>query len=153
MKKLLSAAVLALSVAACQQGSPYQQAYGTNFPGPKDGMAVVYLVRGPAAPDAPPIPISVSRQAVGSLAGSSWIRLDVTPDPVDLRAFGTQDSTEVIITMSAGDTRFMIVEPEGATNAKLLTVSWDEGRKLVRAGQQAPSSYYPAPPDPPMGSN
>ena len=38
MKKLLSAAVLVMSVAACQQGSPYQQAYGTNFPGPKDGM-------------------------------------------------------------------------------------------------------------------
>ena len=47
----------------------------------------------------------------------------------------------------------MIVEPEGATNAKLLTVSWDEGRKLVRAGQQAPSNYFPPPPDQPMGSN
>lgn len=146
MKKLLSAAVLALSVAACQQGgmSPYQQAYGTNFPGPKDGMAAVYLVRATAPPDAPPIPISEGRQAVGSLTGSSWMRLDAPPNPLDLRAYGSQDSTELIITVAAGETYFLVVEPVGATNAKLMTVSWDEGRRLVRQGQQVPSNYYPA---------
>jgi hypothetical protein len=146
MMKLLSAAVLALSVAACQQGgmSSYQQTYGANFPGPKDGMAAVYLVRGAAPPDAPPIPISAGQQAVGSLTGSSWMRLDVLPDPLDLRAYGNRDSSEVIITVSAGETRFMIVEPEGTTNAKLLTVSWDEGRRLVRQGQQVPTNYYTA---------
>jgi hypothetical protein len=146
MKKLLSAAVLALSVAACQQGgmSPYQQAYGTNFPGPKDGMAAVYLVRAAAPPDAPPIPISEGRQAVGSLTGSSWIRLDALPNPLDLRAYGSQDSTELIITVAAGETYFLIAEPAGATNAKLMTISWDEGRRLVRQGQQVPSNYYPA---------
>lgn len=147
MKKLLSAAVLALSVAACQQGGPlsgWQQAYGTNFPGPKDGMAAVYLVRGAAPPDAPPIPISESRQAIGSLTGSTWIRLDALPNPLDLRAYGSQDSTELIITVAAGETYFLIAEPVGATNAKLMTISWDEGRRLVRQGQQVPSNYYTA---------
>ncbi len=146
MMKLLSAAVLALSVAACQQGgmSSYQQTYGTNFPGPKDGMAAVYLVRGAAPPDAPPIPISAGQQAAGSLTGSSWMRLDALPNPLDLRAFGSQDSTELIITVSAGETYFLIAEPVGTTNAKLMTISWDEGRRLVRQGQQVPSNYYPA---------
>lgn len=145
MMKLLSAAVLALSVAACQQGgmSSYQQTYGMNFPGPKDGMAAVYLVRPAAPPDAPPIPISEGRQAVGSLAGSTWIRLDALPNPLDFRAYGSQDSTELIITVAAGETYFLIAEPAGTTNAKLMTISWEEGRRLVRQGQQVPSNYAP----------
>ena len=147
MKKLLSAFALALSVAACQGGgngiSSWYQAYGSSsFPGPKDGMAAVYIVRDVAAPEAPPIPITVGRQTVGSLAGSTWMRFDVPPDPYDLRAFGGQESTELIITVTAGETRFLVAEPVGGNNAKLMTLSQEDGRNLVRKGQQAATSYY-----------
>ena len=84
MKKFLGAALLALSVSACQPGvgSDWYQAYGTaSFPVAKDGMAALYIVRDKAPADAPGIPITMSRNAVGSLTGSTWMRLDLPPDP------------------------------------------------------------------------
>jgi hypothetical protein len=64
MMKFLGAALMALSVAACQPGgSEWYQAYGSNsFPVAKDGRAALYIVRDKAPPDAPSIPISMGRK-------------------------------------------------------------------------------------------
>lgn len=140
MMKVLGAALLALSVAACQAGegmtSEWVKAYGPNFPAPKDGMAALYIVRDAAPPDAPTIPVTMGRSPVGSLTGSSWIRLDLPPDPIDLRTYGSQESTEVIVTVVAGETRFLLAEPKGTNDAQLTWLSWADGRRLVRKGQQ-----------------
>ena len=71
MMKFLGAALLALSLSACQNSpSPWYQAYGTtSFPVAKEGMAALYIVRDKAPPDAPSIPISMSRHPVGGLTG------------------------------------------------------------------------------------
>jgi hypothetical protein len=140
MMKFFGAVLLALSVGACQPGQGFQseqtRAYGTNFPVAKDGMAAVYIVRDLAPPDAPAIGITRSRIPVGSLPGSSWMRLDLPPDPYDLRAYGTHESTELIITVVAGETRFLLAQPKGANDAELRWLSWEDGRRLVRQGQQ-----------------
>lgn len=145
MKKFLGAALLALSLSACQSSpSPWYQAYGTNsFPVAKDGMAALYIVRNAAPPDAPSIPISMSRHPVGGLAGSTWMRLDLPPNPYDLRAFGSSESTELIITLVAGETRFLLVEPKGTSDAQLMWLSQDDGRELVRKGTQVGGYYNP----------
>lgn len=141
MKKFLGAALLALSVSACQPGpvspSQWYQAYGSaSFPGPKDGMAALYIVRDKAPADAPGIPISMSRNAVGSLAGSTWLRLDLPPDPYDLRAYGDGESTELIITVIPGETRFLLAQPKGTNDAELTWLSQEDGRRLVQQGTQ-----------------
>ena len=139
MKKFLGAALLALSVSACQPGvgSDWYQAYGTaSFPVAKDGMAALYIVRDKAPADAPGIPITMSRNAVGSLTGSTWMRLDLPPDPYDLRAYGSEENTELIITLVPGETRFLRAEPKGPNDAQLTWLSQVDGRRLVRQGTQ-----------------
>ena len=141
MKKFLGAALVALSLSACQpgQGSPssWYQAYGTNsFPVAKDGMAALYIVRDVAPADAPSIPIAMSRNPVGGLAGSTWMRLDLPPDPYDLRAYGSDESTELIVTLVPGETRFLLAQPKGNNDAQLLWLSQEDGRRLVRKGTQ-----------------
>jgi hypothetical protein len=146
MMKFFGAVLLALSLGACQQGpglqSSYQKGYGQTFWVPKDGMAAVYIVRDVAPADAQAIGITRSRTPVGSLPGSSWMRLDLPPDPYDLRAYGTQESTELIITVSAGETRFLLAQPKGSNDAELLWLSWEDGRRLVRQGQQVGTYTY-----------
>lgn len=138
MMKSLGAALLALSLSACQSSPSYwYQAYGTNsFPVAKDGMAALYIVRDAAPADAPNIPIAMSRNAVGSLPGSSWMRLDLPPDPYDLRAYGSEASTELIVTLVPGETRFLLAQPKGNNDAQLTWLSQDDGRELVRRGTQ-----------------
>ncbi|MCA0302701.1 MAG: hypothetical protein LCH95_09855 [Proteobacteria bacterium] len=145
MMKFLGAALLALSLSACQNSpSPWYQAYGTtSFPVAKDGMAALYIVRDAAPPDAASIPISMSRNPVGGLAGSTWMRLDLPPNPYDLRAFGSSESTELIITLVAGETRFLLAEPKGTNDAQLMWLSQEDGRELVRKGTQVGSYYNP----------
>jgi len=145
MMKFLGAALLALSLSACQNSpSPWYQAYGTtSFPVAKDGMAALYIVRDAAPPDAASIPISMSRNPVGGLAGSTWMRLDLPPNPYDLRAFGSSESTELIITLVAGETRFLLAEPKGTNDAQLMWLSQEDGRALVRKGTQVGSYYNP----------
>lgn len=145
MMKFLGAALLALSLSACQSSSsPWYQAYGTNsFPVAKDGMAALYIVRDTAPPDAPSIPISMSRNPVGGLAGSTWMCLDLPPNPYDLRAFGSSESTELIITLVAGETRFLLAEPKGTNDAQLMWLSQEDGRELVRKSTQVGSYYNP----------
>jgi hypothetical protein len=63
------------------------------------------------------------------------MRLDLLPAPYDLRAFGTQGSTELIVTVNAGQSRFFLAEPKPPGNAQLREIPQDEGRRLVRKGQ------------------
>jgi hypothetical protein len=140
MKKFLLVVALSLLAAACTSSTPggmsrWMEAYGPNFPAPKPGQAALYLVRGDAAPDAPPISLTMGRQPLGSLTGLTWMLFDLPPDLCDLRAFGTQESTELIITAAAGETRFLLVQPTPDGNVELLELSPAEGRRLVRQGQ------------------
>ncbi|MBX9946051.1 MAG: hypothetical protein K2Y40_18395 [Reyranella sp.] len=142
MKKFLVAAALALSVAACAQGgggSTWMQAYGPTFPGPKEGEAAVYLLRGEPGQDASPINVTVDRRELGGLAALTWMRLDLLPDLYDLRAFGPQANTELIITVTAGQSRFLLVEPKAPGGAQFVEISQAEGRRLVRKGQPVTS--------------
>jgi len=145
MMKFLGAALLALSLSACQSSpSPWYQAYGTNsFPVAKDGMAALYIVRDAAPADAPNILVSMSRHPVGGLTGSTWMRLDLPPDPYDLRAFGSSESTQLIVTVVPGETRFLLAQPKGTTDAELTWLSQEEGRELVRKGTQVGTYYNP----------
>ena len=38
--------------------------------------------------------------------------------------------------MVAGETRFLLARPKGTNDAELLWLSWEDGRRLVRQGQQ-----------------
>ena len=136
MKKFLLAVVLSLLAAACSSGtSLWMEAYGPNFPVPKPGQAAVYLVRDAAPDDAPPISLTMGRQPLGSLTGLTWMLFDLSPSLYDLRAFGTQENTELIITTAAGETRFLLIQPTPDGNAELLEISSLQGRRLVLQGQ------------------
>jgi hypothetical protein len=140
MKKLVVAVVLSLLAAACANvkfggTSRWVDAYGPNFPQPNPGQAALYLVRDKASPDDPPINVSLGRQVLGGLNGQTWMLLDLDPKLYDLRAFGTQESTDLIITVDPGQTRFLLVQPTPSGNAEMLELSPAEGRRLVRLGQ------------------
>ncbi|OFW99315.1 MAG: hypothetical protein A3D94_09735 [Alphaproteobacteria bacterium RIFCSPHIGHO2_12_FULL_66_14] len=142
MKKLLVVAALALSAAACSPGagSTWEKSYGKTFYEPNAGMAAVYIIRDDPGQDTSPISIVNGQSPVGSLAGFTWMRLDLPPAPYDLRAFGTQGSTELIITVNAGQSRFFLAEPKPPGNAQLREITQDEGRRLVRKGQAVAAS-------------
>jgi hypothetical protein len=136
MKKLLIAVALALSAAACSPAqTPWQKSYGKTFYEPNDGMAALYIIRDDPGQDASPIGITSGQTPVGSLTGSTWMRLNLPPSLYDLRAFGTEGSTELIITVNAGQSRFFLAEPKPPGNAQLREIPQDEGRRLVLKGQ------------------
>ena len=140
MKKFLLAVALSLLATACTSSTPggmsrWMETYGANFPVPKPGQAAVYLVRDAAPDDAPPISLTMGRQPMGSLTGLTWMLFDLPPSLYDLRAFGTQENTELIITTAAGETRFLLIQPTPDGNAELLELSSAQGRRLVRQGQ------------------
>ena len=137
MNKLLVALALALSATACTPGpgSEWQKSYGKTFYEPKEGMAAPYIIRDDPGQDVTPIHISSSRSPVGSLVGLSWMRLDLPPSLYDLRAYGAQGNTELVITVNAGESRFLLAEPKPPGNAQLVEISQVPGRALVRKGQ------------------
>jgi hypothetical protein len=135
MKKFLLAVVLSL-LAACSSGtSLWMEAYGPNFPVPKPSVAALYIVRGDAPQDAPPINITMGGQLAGGVTSLTWMLFDLPPSLYDLRAVGMQESNELIITVAPGETRFLLVQPTTPDNAQLLEMSQLEGRRLVRQGQ------------------
>ncbi|WP_421996324.1 hypothetical protein [Reyranella sp.] len=148
MKKLLIVLAL-LSLGACSSGqgsfSRFNNAFGTGtFPVANDGEAALYIVRQPAQPDAPPINITVGSQPIVGLTAPNYIRLDLKPKLYDLRAYGTQKSSELIITVAAGQTRFLLAQPTADGSAELLELSQEQGRRLARAGERqwTPQLYY-----------
>ena len=141
MKKLLVATVLVLSAAACSSEqrmmSDWQQGYGRTFYEPNNGMAALYIIRDDSVPDTSLIDITMGRESVGALPGPGWMRLDLPPSLYDLRAYGTEGNRELIITVNAGESRFLLAQssnPPG--NAQLVEVLQPEGRRLVRKGQR-----------------
>jgi hypothetical protein len=147
MRKLLMAFAL-LSLAACSENSTwyrFNNAFGTGtFPVASDGQAALYLVRDVSPPDAPAIEVSVNDSPVGSLPPTSYMRLNLDPKLYDLRAYGIQANSELIVTVAPGQSRFLLVQPAGENrdSAQLLEMSQEQGRKLVRKAQQvAPNTY------------
>jgi hypothetical protein len=137
MKKFFAVVFLVL-VAACSStstGSRWWDAYGSNFPQPLPGEAALYIVRDAAPEGAPPINLTIGRRPMGGLASLTWMRFDLQPKLYDLRAFGTSASTELIITVAPGQTRFMQVELNG-NSAEILEISPRDGRRIVRQGQR-----------------
>jgi hypothetical protein len=140
MKKFLLVVALSLLAAACSSATPggmsrWMEAYGPNFPVPQPGLAALYVVRGDAPPDAPPINITKGGQLAGMITGNTWLLFDLPPGFHDLRAVGTQESNELIITTAPGETRFLLIQPTPDGNVELLELSPAEGRRLVRQGQ------------------
>lgn len=138
MKKLLVVAVLAMLTGCASGQSPWMQAHGWNFPQANPGQAAVYLVRGGAPADAPPINLTMGRRALGGLPAQSWMRLNLVPRLYDMRAYGTQANSELIITVDPGQTRFFEVLTVEPGSARLMEISPGDGRRLVNQGQQAP---------------
>jgi len=139
MKKFVVVVALAFLVAACSSNPLTQRwmdAYGPNFPQPNPGQAALYIVRDTAPEGEIPINISIGRRPVGSLTSLSWMRFDVDPRLYDLRAFGTQASNELIITVAPGQTRFIQVQLNGP-GTDLLEIFPRDGRRIVREGQHA----------------
>jgi hypothetical protein len=145
---LLAIAVSMLSLAACAQKdvpfvTPWMEAWGPDFPQAQSGEAAVYLIRRPAPDGAPPIPLSIGRRPVGSLTSLTWMRFDLQPRLYDLRAFGTQSSSELIITVDPGQTRFFQVEHKDPGSAEILEISSLDGRRFVRQGQHVLEQNQP----------
>jgi hypothetical protein len=141
MRKLLVAAAL-LMLAGCSSspGSLFSRAndaWGTGtFPVSNDGQAALYIVRDAAQPDSPAINITVGRQPLVGLTAPNWVRLDLPPKLYDLRAYGTQTNSELIITVAPGQSRFLLAQPTPTGGAELLELSQEQGRKLVRKGER-----------------
>ena len=139
MRNLLIA-VAALMLAGCSSNSIWwkaNDAWGTGtFPVSNDGQAALYIVREPAYPDAPAINITVGRQPLVGLTAPNWVRLDLPPRLYDLRAYGPQTNSELIITVAPGQTRFLLAQPTPTGGAELLELSQEQGRKLVRKGER-----------------
>jgi hypothetical protein len=138
--RTLLIAVAALMLAGCSENSVWwkaNNAWGTGtFPVSNDGQAALYIVREPAYPDAPAINITVGRQPLVGLTAPNWVRLDLPPRLYDLRAYGTQTNSELIITVAPGQTRFLLAQPTPTGGAELLELSQEQGRKLVRKGER-----------------
>jgi hypothetical protein len=148
MRTLVAAVALVFSAGACSSImpssiSPWQEAWGPNFPQPEPGQAALYLIRGTTPQDAQPINVAIGRRAVGGLTGNTYLLFNLQPRLYDIRAFGTQTSTEQIITVAPGQTRFFQIEanPIGGTN--ILEVSSLDGRRMVRQGERLPQSADP----------
>ena len=138
--RTLLIAVAALMLAGCSENSIWwkaNNAWGTGtFPVSNDGQAALYIVREPAYPDAPAINITVGRQPLVGLTAPNWVRLDLPPRLYDLRAYGPQTNSELIITVAPGQTRFLLAQPTPTGGAELLELSQEQGRKLVRKGER-----------------
>ena len=138
--RTLLIAVAALMLAGCSENSVWwkaNNAWGTGtFPVSNDGQAALYIVREPAYPDAPAINITVGRQPLVGLTAPNWVRLDLPPKLYDLRAYGPQTNSELIITVAPGQTRFLLAQPTPTGGAELLELSQEQGRKLVRKGER-----------------
>jgi hypothetical protein len=138
--RTLLIAVAALMLAGCSENSVWSKAnnaWGTGtFPVSNEGQAALYIVREPAPPDAPAINITVGRQPLVGLTAPNWVRLDLPPKLYDLRAYGTQSNSELIITVAPGQTRFLLAQPTATGGAELLELSQEQGRKLVRKGER-----------------
>lgn len=138
--RTLLVAVAALLLAGCSENSVWwkaNNAWGTGtFPVSNDGQAALYIVREPAHPDSPAINITVGRQPLVGLTAPNWVRLDLPPKLYDLRAYGPQTNSELIITVAPGQTRFLLAQPTPTGGAELLELSQEQGRKLVRKGER-----------------
>ena len=138
--RTLLIAVAALTLAGCSENSVWwkaNNAWGTGtFPVSNDGQAALYIVREPAHPDAPAINITVGRQPLVGLTAPNWVRLDLPPKLYDLRAYGTQTNSELIITVAPGQTRFLLAQTTPTGGAELMELSQEQGRKLVRKGER-----------------
>ena len=64
----------------------------------------------PAQPDSPPINITMGRQPIGGIRPPDYMRLDLAPKLYDLRAYGPQTNSELIITVAPGQTRFLLAQ-------------------------------------------
>jgi hypothetical protein len=139
MRKLLVAVGL-LMLAGCSEDSVWwkaNNAWGTGtFPVANEGQAALYIVREPAHPDSPPINITMGRQPVGSIVPPNYMRFDLAPKLYDLRAYGPQSNTELIITVAPGQTRFLLAQLTPNGGAELLELSQEQGRKLARKGER-----------------
>lgn len=139
MRKLLVAVAL-LMLAGCSSNSVWwkaNDAWGTGtFPVANDGQAALYIVREPAHPDSPPINITMGTQPIGGITPPSYMRLDLAPKLYDLRAYGPQSNTELIITVAPGQTRFLLAQITPNGGAELLELSQEQGRKLARQGER-----------------
>ena len=138
MRKLLLVAVGLLMLAGCSSNSIWwkaNDAWGTGtFPVANDGQAALYIVREPAQPDSPPINITMGRQPIGGIMPPDYMRLDLAPKLYDLRAYGPQANSELIITVAPGQTRFLLAQLTPNGGAELLELSQEQGRKLARQG-------------------
>jgi hypothetical protein len=139
MRKSLVAACL-LMLAGCSENSVWSKAnsaWGTGtFPAANEGQAALYIVREPAHPDSPPINITMGRQPVGSIVPPNYMRFDLAPKLYDLRAYGPQSNSELIITVAPGQTRFLLAQLTPNGGAELLELSTEQGRKLARQGER-----------------
>jgi hypothetical protein len=138
MKTFVAAVAFMVLVAACSSPpmtSRWWETYGSDFPQPMPGEAALYLVRDVAPEGAPPINLSIGRRPMGGLSSLTWMRFDLQPKLYDIRAFGTQASTEQIITVAPGQTRFIQIEAKEG-GAEILEISPRDGRRLVRKGQR-----------------
>ena len=137
MRTFVVAVGLVLSAVACSSGiSPWQEAWAPNFPQPTAGEAAVYLVRGTAPEGAPPINLTIGRRAVGGLTSNTYLLFGLQPRLYDIRAFGTQTSSEQIVTVAPGQTRFFQIEANKIGGTEILEVSSLDGRRMVRQGER-----------------
>jgi hypothetical protein len=132
MKTFVAVVALILSTAAC---SKWEQAWGPNFPQARSGDAAVYLVRDTAPEGAPPVNLTIGRRPIGGLTSLTWMRFDLQPRLYDLHAYGAQAGSELIVTVTPGETRFFQIDATTTGGTSILEISSLDGRRMVGKGQ------------------
>jgi hypothetical protein len=138
MRKLLLAACAVGLAAACSTpppialASPAQDAVGKQFGPPPPGMATVYFYNptnfGPA------INLTVGPAVIGSLAPTSYMRVELNAGAYSLGCTTVGTSNTASITVAPGQIRFIDVKmPPAAPACSLREAAPDTGRAGVLA--------------------
>ena len=130
-----------LLLAACSgpppvsMAPPAQDAAGKQFNPPPAGMAAVYFYN--PTNNGPPINVTVGPMVIGSLAPTSWMRVELAPGWHAMSCTTANSANPSSITLAPGQMRFIDIEmPPGSPVCSIREASSDAGRAGVLAGQR-----------------
>ncbi len=135
-----------LLLAACAPpgvpvADPNYDAQGKRFEAPSQGMAALYIanVDRPNS-GAPPLTVSIGPRQLGTLANSTWYRVELAPGTYDVRATDNNSAGRHYVSLWPGEMRFLIAYVRAGGAVDVGQVSKEEGQQYVLGGQRARAS-------------
>jgi hypothetical protein len=115
--------------------SSTSDAEGRTFAPPPPGKAALYVAAG-FIPDIQSI--SLGRSEVGSLAGHTWLRVDVDPGSYEIRARSAYSESSLVVALDRGTVTFTQLQyvDRRPWSDVLSPLSESQGRALVLAGKR-----------------